>query len=76
MLKARADSLTNLKVIVLTMFITTLFNLAFSVTVIIIYTDCYAIHKREGLNSIFKLIDRLDAYIIWQYPLIYLFWPT
>jgi len=25
---------------------------------------------------VFTLIDRLDSYIIWFYPIIYLFWPT
>ena len=27
-------------------------------------------------DSVFKLFDRVDAYVIWFYPIIYLFWPT
>lgn len=76
-LKARADSLVNLKVIVWTMWLTTIFNLCYSLCVFFLYaSQCYAVRISPTVDSVFTLIDRLDAYIIWFYPIIYLFWPT
>jgi hypothetical protein len=76
-LKARADSLVNLKVIVWTMWLTTVFNLCYSLCVFFLYApECYAVRISSTLDSVFTLIDRLDSYIIWFYPIIYLFWPT
>jgi len=76
-LKARADSLINLKVIVWTMWLTTVFNLCYSLCVFFLYApECYAVRISATADSVFTLIDRLDSYIIWFYPIIYLFWPT
>ena len=76
-LKARADSMVNLKVILWTMWLTTVFNLCYSLCVFFLYApQCYATRISPTLNSVFTLIDRLDAYIVWFYPIIYLFWPT
>ena len=37
---------------------------------------CYPQRISQFANSMFTLIDRIDSYFIWFYPIIYLFWPT
>ena len=59
------------------MFLTTVFNLVYSFMVLFMYNDkCYPTRINESLNSFFTLVDRIDSYFIWFYPIIYLFWPT
>lgn len=77
LLKARSDSLLNLKVIVVTMWFTSFFNLVYSTCVFFMFNEqCYATRISMTLNSIFTLLDRFDSYLLWFYPIIYLFWPT
>lgn len=75
--KARADSIFMLKVIVWFMFATTVFNWVYSFMVFFMFnSDCYPQRISEFANSWFTLIDRIDSYFIWFYPILYLFWPT
>ena len=76
-LKARVDSLKSLKIIVWTFWLSTAFNLLYSVITRIMQGDnCFIVTRAQNLTALVKLADRLDAFVIWMWPLIYLFWPT
>ena len=76
-LKARVDSLKSLKIIVWTFWLSTAFNLLYSIiTRILQGNNCFIVPRVPSLNALLKLFDRLDAFVIWMWPLIYLFWPT
>lgn len=56
---------------------TTAFNFMYSVMVMARWTnECWAPTNKALLWNFYDLIDRLDSYIFWFYPLIYLFWPS
>ena len=60
-----------------TLWSTTLFNFVYSICVKILYnSECAPQRISLTLDSVFKLFDRVVAYVIWFYPVIYLFWPT
>jgi len=76
-LKARADSIFYLKIIVTTFWLSTAYNFLYSIIVrLITQSDCTPYDKLEFLVAFLKLLDRLDAFVIWMWPLLYLFWPS
>lgn len=75
--KARTDSIFRLKAIVWAMFLSTIFNLIYSIMVFFMFdSTCYPQRISQFANSWFTLIDRVVSYFIWFYPIMYLFWPT
>lgn len=77
LLKVRSDAVRNLKAIVITIWLSTLFNVIYSIVVRALYgQDCYPPSNNLVLDFLLKTLDRLDAYVFWMYPIIYLFWPT
>lgn len=77
LLKARTDAIAKLRFIVFCMFACTVVNLIYSVCVDILYdAQCYPQHIPLWLDSVFSFLLKLDAYFIWYWPLIFLFWPT
>lgn len=67
----------NLKLIVATMWLSVIWNLAYSIIVRALYNkNCQPPDGDVALDSFFKFLDRFDAFLVWQYPIIYLFWPT
>ena len=66
-----------LKIIVWMMWGTTLFNFIYSVLVMARWTaECTPRSNMTIAWNFYDLFDRFDSYILWFYPLIYLFWPT
>lgn len=58
------------------MWLATLTNLTYS-TVVYLITDANCnVETSQVANETLKFLDRLIAYIVWFYPLLYLFWPT
>jgi len=77
LLKSRQDTVKYLKIIVWMMWGTTLFNFIYSVLVMARWTaECTPRSSMTIAWNFYDLFDRLDSYILWFYPLIYLFWPT
>lgn len=75
-LKARVDSLRNLRVTIAVMWFASFFSLVYSVCVQIFYDEQCQAAINTVLNSFFTLLDRFSSYLLWQYPVIYIFWPT
>ena len=76
-LKARTDSLRNLRVTIAVMWFASLFSMVYSICLFVFYdTNCQPQHISDFLNSFFILLDRFSSYLLWQYPIIFLFWPT
>lgn len=67
----------NLNVIVWSIWITVVLNLVYSLMVFFMFApECYAQRISLGWNSFFTLFNRFTSYIVWFWPIIYLFWPT
>jgi hypothetical protein len=76
-LKARTDSLRNLRVTIAVMWFASLFSLVYSIGLFVFYDEnCQPQLISDFLNSFFILLDRFSSYLLWQYPIIFLFWPT
>jgi len=77
LLKSRQDTVKHLKIIAWLLWSTIVFNFIYSVMVFKLYSpECMPLHITLAWNAVFNLIDRLDSYVFWFYPLIYLFWPS
>lgn len=76
-MKSRQDTVRYLKIIVWVLWGTSLFNFIYSTMVMTRWTkNCTPKSNLTVAWNLYDLSDRLDSYILWFYPLIYLFWPS
>ena len=66
-----------MNLIVAVMWVCVAYNLVYSVWVqLTTNKSCSPVAHHAGINIFFKFSDRFVSYLVWVWPIIYLFWPT